>query len=279
MIPSGKLIYTHKGIFSPPIVKIIGIVFIPLVIVGAIAIAFAAFNTKEWWVLLMALGFFLVGLLPIFAMNSVELWITGDKLVYKESPFNAFPAKPIPIYSIKDVQIQPFISHGQTLYHIQIYRIDGSQTFFSSNRSRQKAEEIVEIIRDNLPSVRAFEQGKSLVEEEKYLEAIKAFDRSINENPNHAGAYFSRGFVKWRLGEPKRALADIDTAIELDNQNATAYMQRSFLHYELGLWDKALSDLERHIALVPAVKNHPKVQSLMKELKEKLGLPDLNTRE
>lgn len=70
--------YTHKGIFSPPIVKIIGIVFIPLVIVGAIAIAFAAFNTKEWWVLLMALGFFLVsnsnyGIYPS-RMGSISSW-------------------------------------------------------------------------------------------------------------------------------------------------------------------------------------------------------------
>jgi len=272
MIQPGDLIYTHKGILPPAIVKVVGLILIPLVVVGAIAIAIAAVYTKEWWVLLLALGFFCIGLLPILAMNSVEIWISDDQLIYRENPFNFFPAKAIPVFSVKNIQIEPhLLGHGQTSYFIQIHRLDGSKIALSHTRSRQKAEEIGQIIRDNLPGTKAFDQGKALLDEEKYFEAIRVFDHAIIENPHHAGAYLLRGLAKLRLGELQRSLTDMDASIELDDQNAAAYMQRIFLHYELGMWEKALADLERHITLMPSVQNHPKVQSLMKDLKQKIG--------
>ena len=46
--------------------------------------------------------------------------------------------------------------------------------------------------------------------------AIADFDRAIELNPNHAGAYYNRGSAKSDLGDQAGAEADRKRAIELD---------------------------------------------------------------
>lgn len=271
MLQSDKLIYTNRGLLPPTFVRILGLILIPLGILAAGFFVFAAVYTKEWWVALLSVAVVILFMMPIAAMNTIEVWLKNDTLVYKEYPFDLFPAKPIPLHSIQDVYVERERIRTQTVYFITVQHFDRSVTNFGSGRSRGKIAEVVESIRQNLPGVQLFQQAMSFMDDANYFEAIRLFTNILAENPQNADAWYFMGMAKWQTGEPKRALGDFDKCIELDSQNAVAYMQRALLHDELGLWEQALTDLEAHIELLPGVADHPKVRKMKEELRQKVG--------
>jgi tetratricopeptide (TPR) repeat protein len=88
-------------------------------------------------------------------------------------------------------------------------------------------------------------------EQGNYQGALADYDRAITINPNYAGAYLNRGFLKYeKLNNPQGALADYDLAITLNPNEALAYNNRGVLKYEkLNNPQGALADYNRAIAL------------------------------
>ena len=73
----------------------------------------------------------------------------------------------------------------------------------------------------------------------------------ITDNPGNSHAYFSRHFAWMELGEPQRALADLDMVIQLDPK-PVAFWSRGEVYRHIGEYEKALEDLDRAEAINPA---------------------------
>jgi tetratricopeptide (TPR) repeat protein len=81
-----------------------------------------------------------------------------------------------------------------------------------------------------------------------YLQIVNKW---IAENPRNSHAYFDRHMAWMKLGEPQRAIADLDTVIQLDPK-PVAFWARGDVYRCVGEYDKALEDFDRAEAFDPA---------------------------
>jgi tetratricopeptide (TPR) repeat protein len=79
----------------------------------------------------------------------------------------------------------------------------------------------------------------------RYLETVNEW---LKENPRNFRAYFRRHFVWSDLGEPRRALDDLDKVVEL-NPTQPAFFARGMVHRQLGDHENALIDFHRGEAM------------------------------
>lgn len=71
------------------------------------------------------------------------------------------------------------------------------------------------------------------------VEAIAAFDRLIQLNPNNAGAYFNKGNALAGMGRFEEAIVGYDQAIRLAPNVADAYNAKGRALESLGRMDEA----------------------------------------
>ena len=79
---------------------------------------------------------------------------------------------------------------------------------------------------------------------------LKIVDGWLNENPNNHLAYCGRHFGWMDLGEPHRALEDMNKVVEL-NPDADAFFLRGEVLRHLGEYEKALDDFDRSERMNP----------------------------
>jgi tetratricopeptide (TPR) repeat protein len=82
---------------------------------------------------------------------------------------------------------------------------------------------------------------------QRYLQIVNGW---IAENPANSHAYFSRHLAWMELGDPHRALDDLNTVIELDPKPVT-FWTRGEVYRHLGEYEKALEDFDRAEAIDP----------------------------
>lgn len=75
-----------------------------------------------------------------------------------------------------------------------------------------------------------------------FQRAIEVFDKVIAINPNDALAYASRGFTYLRLGDFQRAIDDCGKAIEMNSKDAASYYNRGAAYANLGDYKSATED-------------------------------------
>jgi len=73
----------------------------------------------------------------------------------------------------------------------------------------------------------------------------------IRQNPKNSHAYFERHFVWMDLGEPHRALDDLNKVIELAPE-PVGFISRGEVYRFLGEYEKAIEDYNRAEAINPA---------------------------
>ena len=86
------------------------------------------------------------------------------------------------------------------------------------------------------------QQGRALIAERKYQEAIAVLTRALAIKPNHTLVLNARGFAYLMLRKFEPALADLDKAISLDPKYANAYHNRSIVLQRLGKAQAAEED-------------------------------------
>jgi tetratricopeptide (TPR) repeat protein len=79
---------------------------------------------------------------------------------------------------------------------------------------------------------------------------LKIVDGWLNENPNNHHAYLDRHFAWMNLGEPHRALEDMNKAVEL-NPDADTFFLRGEVFRHLGEYETALGDFDRSERMMP----------------------------
>jgi tetratricopeptide (TPR) repeat protein len=80
---------------------------------------------------------------------------------------------------------------------------------------------------------------------QRYLRIVNEW---LNENPANSLAYFDRHFGWMKIGEPQRALEDLNKVIEIDPSMA-AFFARALVHRHLGQYEQARQDFDRGEAL------------------------------
>ncbi len=83
---------------------------------------------------------------------------------------------------------------------------------------------------------------------QRYLDIVNKW---ITADPKNTDAYFSRHFAWIDIGEPQRALEDLNRVIELE-PDRMSLLSRGNVYRHLGEYQKALKDYDRGEALDPA---------------------------
>ncbi len=82
---------------------------------------------------------------------------------------------------------------------------------------------------------------------QRYLQIVNGW---LRQNPQNSHAYFSRHFAWMRMGDPRRALEDLNKVIELAPSPA-AYCARGRVLRHLGEYENAVADFHRGEAIDP----------------------------
>ena len=77
---------------------------------------------------------------------------------------------------------------------------------------------------------------------QEYHAAIKHLSESLDLDPKDVDALIDRAYIYRRLGEPQKALSDLDSAIGLDPGNPWTYLSRAGVHSQMGETDAAIRD-------------------------------------
>ena len=71
-----------------------------------------------------------------------------------------------------------------------------------------------------------FDKGMAYINRGKFMEALDAFNKVIEHDPNNAIAYNNRGGIKFEIKDFEGALADFNKAIKIDPQWSNPYFNR-----------------------------------------------------
>jgi adenylate cyclase len=105
---------------------------------------------------------------------------------------------------------------------------------------------------NELNAVDWFKKGYALrYRDKKNQEAMKAFDKAIEIDPNFARAYAGRAaiFNEWR--QPQQALRESEQAIKIDPSHPWGFNTRGWAHIGLLNYRKAIDDLNKALELNP----------------------------
>ena len=85
----------------------------------------------------------------------------------------------------------------------------------------------------------------------KYEEALDAFNKAIEINPQYDLAWYNKGVTLGELGRQEEALDAYNKAIEIDPQDASAWYNKGVILGELGRQEEALDAYNKAIEIDP----------------------------
>ncbi len=116
-------------------------------------------------------------------------------------------------------------------------------------------------------------KGNALLDQEKYDEAIKAYDEAIRLDPNHAAAWILKGGALAKQGKYDEAIKIIDEAIRLDPKVAAAWGLKGVVLHNQSKYDEAIKAIDEAIRLDPKIAAAWRVKELLS-----LGKPNTMRR-
>lgn len=116
------------------------------------------------------------------------------------------------------------------------------------------------------------EEAQRAMNEGNYQEAISAWDKYLEREPEHAWAYHVRGVAKARLKMYETAMEDFTQAIELDPEDKAAFMARAEVGILLCDLEQARQDASRARSLHRTTKHS--AASLLLKLVSKILLEE-----
>ena len=91
--------------------------------------------------------------------------------------------------------------------------------------------------------------GLQNLDQMRYKEAVDAFDRAIECNPDYMLAYANKAYTLTNMREYEKALQSVNKVLEIDPDYAWACGQRGKIYNDMKEYHKALIDLDKAIEL------------------------------
>lgn len=141
-------------------------------------------------------------------------------------------------------------------WHVDVY-LDGQKEFteyFSITGDRLAAasrKQSPTPVDEQSEAVSWLNQGIALGNLGKYDEAIKAFDKAIDINPQYEAAWYLKGAALNRQGMYNESIQAYDKAIEINPRNESAWHGIGITLGNLGKYDEAVQAFDRAIDINP----------------------------
>ena len=127
------------------------------------------------------------------------------------------------------------------------------------------------------PSQDAYNQGKKLLDQQNYKEALIYLNKAISLDPKDANAYYERALDYRMSGQNQKAIDDCTQVLKLDDRNSFAYHEvRGCAYGALAQYHKVIDDFTKVISLYP---NHVDDYIYRAIAYEKLGQKDLAAKD
>jgi tetratricopeptide (TPR) repeat protein len=96
-----------------------------------------------------------------------------------------------------------------------------------------------------------YDEGWALLDQQKYQEAISAFDKAIELNPNDANAWYNKGYALGNLAKYEEAIIAFDKAIEIKPDDANAWNNKGYALFNLGKYEEAIECYDKALEIEP----------------------------
>ncbi len=100
-------------------------------------------------------------------------------------------------------------------------------------------------------AINYYNQGNRLIREDKYPQAIDAFDRAVKIKPDFAEAWTNRGFALGKIQRLLEKFASCEQATRVRADFAEAWNCRGLARFDLQQYESALEEYDRAIAVEP----------------------------
>jgi len=97
----------------------------------------------------------------------------------------------------------------------------------------------------------AIEEGKQLVQQEKWKDAWQSFSTALKVNPQYADAYYERGLIAKQFDRLDLAIDQMTQCIEHDSLNFQAFRARGEFYLEQNDYISAITDFSSALRLNP----------------------------
>ena len=92
---------------------------------------------------------------------------------------------------------------------------------------------------------------RSLIEQQKFPEALKVANEWIEDEPGNDKAYYLRGYANITWGQMEEAIADVKKAISIEPGTAKYYNTLGAIYSDIGNQEAALGEYERALHIEP----------------------------
>jgi Flp pilus assembly protein TadD len=96
-----------------------------------------------------------------------------------------------------------------------------------------------------------YSKGNALKAQSKYDEAIKAYDKTIQLNPNYANAWYNKANTLKAQSKYDEAIKAYDRVIEINPQYVSAWINKGVALDDLGKYDEAVQAYNKAIEIKP----------------------------
>ena len=103
-----------------------------------------------------------------------------------------------------------------------------------------------------------YQRGDALVKEQRFEEAIAAFDLALMYDPQSSAAYMNRGYCNFMLDRYQNAVTDYTKTLRYSTDNREllhAHTMRGGAYYWLQHYPEAIGDLTQAIKMDPISQN------------------------
>jgi len=95
------------------------------------------------------------------------------------------------------------------------------------------------------------DEGSALLDSGRYKEALNAYEKAIQIEPNFTEAWYNKGIIFDKLGRHEEELIAYDRALKLNPTHAEAWLNKGVVLNQLGRHEEALKAHDRALALRP----------------------------
>jgi tetratricopeptide (TPR) repeat protein len=211
------------------------------IVILVLAFGFYKLYATKRYSILTGLLFFLVNLLLVLQFVPFGEVLTADRYMY-------LPVMGLSIAVFSGINLKE--KHMKTIAVALIVCLGGI-SFMRAGVWQSSSALYTDILKKYPHSSVALNSlGAEYMLNRNYDQAIRYFNKAINEDPGNHKGYYNRGLLYAQNGKFNEALADFNKAIEL-RQYPKAYVARANVYYMLKDFSKAMVDAETVLKTEP----------------------------